>query len=89
VNNFQNFNKQEKVCKRRDFLKKTAGTVIAAPWIIRFPKSYAKSNKRRNIVFILSDDHRYDAMSCLGHPIVQTPNMDRLLRNGVHFKNAF
>jgi N-acetylglucosamine-6-sulfatase len=43
----------------------------------------------RNIVFILTDDHRYDAMSFMGHPIVQTPNLDRIARRGVHLRNAF
>jgi N-acetylglucosamine-6-sulfatase len=43
----------------------------------------------RNVVFILSDDHRYDAMSFMGHPFVQTPNMDRMARGGAHVKNAF
>ncbi len=43
----------------------------------------------RNVVFVLADDHRYDAMSFMGHPIVETPNMDRVARNGVHMKNAF
>ncbi len=45
--------------------------------------------KPRNIVFILSDDHRYDAMSFLGHPFVETPAMDRIAENGVYLKNAF
>ncbi|MBI1338279.1 MAG: sulfatase-like hydrolase/transferase [Phycisphaera sp.] len=44
---------------------------------------------RPNIIFILTDDQRYDAMSCMGHPIVKTPNMDRLRREGVLFQNAF
>jgi N-acetylglucosamine-6-sulfatase len=43
----------------------------------------------RNVVFILSDDHRYDAMSFMGHPIVRTPNMDRIAERGVHLRNAF
>lgn len=43
----------------------------------------------RNVVFILTDDHRYDAMSFMGHPFIQTPNLDQLARNGVHLKNAF
>ena len=47
--------------------------------------------KPRNIVFILTDDHRYDFIGALGHPWLQgqTPHMDRLVRNGVHFRNAF
>ncbi|MDI1249790.1 MAG: sulfatase [Lacunisphaera sp.] len=44
--------------------------------------------KPRNVVFILSDDHRYDAMSFLGHQFAQTPVMDSLAANGAHLKNA-
>ncbi len=42
----------------------------------------------RNVVFILSDDHRYDAMSFMGHQFAETPHMDALAANGVHLKNA-
>jgi N-acetylglucosamine-6-sulfatase len=45
--------------------------------------------KARNVVFILADDHRYDAMGFMGHPIVKTPSMDRIAQQGVHFSNAF
>ena len=34
--------------------------------------------KPRNVVFILSDDHRYDAMSFMGHPLAKTPHMDAM-----------
>ncbi len=44
--------------------------------------------KPRNIVFILTDDHRADALGFLGHPVLQTPNLDRLARGGVHCANA-
>ena len=43
----------------------------------------------RNVVFILSDDHRYDAMSFMGHPFARTPHMDAMAAEGVHLKNAF
>ncbi len=42
----------------------------------------------RNVVFILSDDHRYDAMSFLGHQFAETPAMDSLAKNGAHLANA-
>ena len=42
----------------------------------------------RNVVFILSDDHRYDAMSFLGHQFAETPVMDSLAANGGYLKNA-
>jgi len=45
--------------------------------------------KVRNVVFILSDDHRYDAMSFMGHQFAKTPHMDSIAKNGVHLKNAF
>lgn len=44
---------------------------------------------RPNVVFILSDDHRFDSMGCAGHPILKTPFMDELARKGVRFSNMF
>lgn len=44
--------------------------------------------KPMNVVFILSDDHRYDVMSFLGHPWVETPAMDAMARDGVYFEQA-
>ncbi len=45
--------------------------------------------KPRNVVFVLSDDHRYDAMSFMDHQFARTPHMDAMAKNGVHLKNAF
>lgn len=45
--------------------------------------------KQRNVVFILADDHRYDAMGFLGHPFLKTPQLDRMAKSGVYMKNAF
>lgn len=43
-----------------------------------------------NIVFILSDDHRYDFMGFMDRvPYLETPNMDRMAREGAHLRNAF
>src|SRR5690349_12881701 len=45
--------------------------------------------KPRNIVVILTDDHRYDALGFLkAQSFLETPNLDRLAAEGVHFKNA-
>lgn len=43
----------------------------------------------RNVVFILTDDHRYDAMGFLGHAFLQTPQMDSMASRGVYLQNAF
>ncbi|GIT12902.1 MAG: hypothetical protein CM1200mP34_3080 [Verrucomicrobiales bacterium] len=45
--------------------------------------------KPRNVVFILTDDHRYDAMGFMGHPFLKTPQLDSIASNGVHLRNAF
>ena len=41
-----------------------------------------------NIIFVLTDDQRYDEVGFL-NPVLETPNMDLLAQQGVHFKNAF
>ncbi len=46
-------------------------------------------SKRPNILFILTDDHRWDCMGAMGHPFLKTPNMDRMAAEGVLFENAF
>ena len=46
--------------------------------------------KRRNVIFILSDDHRYDALGFLkAQPWLETPQLDRIAAEGAYFKNAF
>lgn len=42
-----------------------------------------------NIVFILTDDQRWDSLSCAGNPVLKTPNIDRLAEQGTLFSNAF
>jgi N-acetylglucosamine-6-sulfatase len=46
-------------------------------------------NQPRNIIIVLTDDHRYDALGFMGHPFLETPNLDSLAKKGVHFRNAF
>jgi len=45
--------------------------------------------KQPNLLVVVSDDHRHDALSCAGHPVLQTPTIDRLANGGVRFTNAF
>ncbi len=42
-----------------------------------------------NILFIMSDDHAYQAISCYDSTLIHTPNIDRLAREGVRFTNSF
>lgn len=62
--------------RRRTFL----GTALAAA---------APPRRRPNIVFLLTDDQRWDSLGCMGNRIIQTPNVDRLARDGVVFENNF
>jgi arylsulfatase A-like enzyme len=45
--------------------------------------------ERPNLIVMMTDDQRADAMSCAGNPILQTPHMDRLARDGVRCRNMF
>ena len=47
------------------------------------------TRKRPNIIFIMTDDHAKNAVSCYGSKINQTPNIDRLAREGIRFDNSF
>jgi arylsulfatase A-like enzyme len=42
-----------------------------------------------NFLFIMTDDQRWDALSLAGNKILNTPNMDRVGREGIYFQNAF
>jgi arylsulfatase A-like enzyme len=53
---------------------------------------YAQKNnttKRPNIIFILTDDQRWDALGAMGNSIIKTPNLDKLASKGALFQNAY
>jgi N-acetylglucosamine-6-sulfatase len=43
----------------------------------------------RNVIFVLVDDLRHDALGYAGHPWIETPNLDALAKSGVQMRNAF
>src|SRR3954471_10308088 len=47
------------------------------------------ADRRPNFILFLTDDQRADCLGVAGHPLVKTPNIDRLASEGVYFKNAF
>jgi len=49
----------------------------------------AAEHRRPNILFILTDDQRADALGCAGNDVIHTPHLDALARRGVRFANAF
>src|SRR5271170_7621683 len=73
---------------RREFLQGSAavaGTMLAVQ-----RNAIAQGGaKRPNLIFIYGEGQRADALSIAGHPILKTPNHDRIGREGVRFTNAF
>jgi len=49
----------------------------------------SESSKKPNILFITTDQHNNEMLSCAGNPYVKTPNMDYLAANGVRFTDAY
>ncbi|MEK7754178.1 MAG: sulfatase-like hydrolase/transferase, partial [Acidobacteriota bacterium] len=62
---------------RREFAAAAAGAAFGAPV------------QRPNILFIMVDEMRWDAMGCEKHPVVRTPNLDRLAAEGVRFNRCY
>ncbi len=47
------------------------------------------ADRKPNILFILTDQQRHDTIAALGNELIYTPNLDRLVRRGVAFTNAY
>jgi len=81
-----------KATNRRQFLKSLGLATVALPFATSraaVRPSFNAGKKPRNVVFILSDDHRYDFMGFLNKPkFLKTPNMDRMAREGAYLKYA-
>lgn len=63
--------------------------VLTSAALSLFPGIVHAEVKKPNIVFIMSDDHRWNHTGFMGHPWIQTPNMDRMAKEGLVFNNAF
>ena len=47
------------------------------------------AQKKKNLLFIMTDQHQYKALSIAGNKVLETPNLDRLAKSGAYFKNAY
>ena len=68
---------------RRGFLQSAAAAAAAMPF------AGCSRTRRPNVVFVLSDDLRWDCLGVAGHPFLKTPNIDRIANEGIRFSNAF
>ncbi|AQT68967.1 Arylsulfatase [Anaerohalosphaera lusitana] len=85
---------------RRDFLKRAGmtagafalgtGSIGRAGVKISNDALTAKAGRNRpNIVFIISDQHRWDCIGAAGNSIIKTPNLDALAADGALFENGY
>ncbi len=77
----------DRIYTRRGFLRQIGvlALLLSKPTGLRA----RHASKRPNIIFLLSDDQRYNAMGCMGNPAIKTPNMDKLAADGMVFDNHY
>lgn len=63
-----------------------AATLLTAVTIFSFKP---RQQPKPNIILLLADDMRYNALGCMGNSIIKTPAIDRLAEKGTNFKNAY
>jgi len=80
-----NMDKSEQT--RRQFLKTL--TVLSSSLVVLQCRSSLNKGKIPNILFLLTDDQRYNTINVLGNKDIITPNLDSLVENGVAFTNAY
>ncbi|MHC4539250.1 MAG: sulfatase-like hydrolase/transferase [Planctomycetota bacterium] len=73
----------------RRSLIQTAGLVAATTPGIGALAHRSPKRKPPNILFILADNYNPNVVGCAGHPIVKTPNIDRLAAKGTYFSNCY
>lgn len=74
---------------RRCFLAATMLTVAFMAFLPQPVSSATASAGKPNVLFLFSDDQRFDTIAALGNQHIQTPNLDRLTREGLAFTRAY
>ncbi|MFC1793957.1 sulfatase-like hydrolase/transferase [Planctomycetota bacterium] len=75
---------------RREFLKATAISIAVTSLVgcSEDMQNFGSKSRKPNLLFIMTDQQRFDALSYAGNKILNTPNMDRLAREGAWFENT-
>jgi arylsulfatase A-like enzyme len=74
---------------RKIALHAGASLIVAAAMTSCAPKKEEVKDTRPNILFIMTDDHATNAISCYGSRLIETPNIDRIAGEGVRFDNCY
>ena len=53
------------------------------------PSVWAGETPKDNLLFVMTDEMKWDVMGVAGHPVVKTPNLDRLAQEGTYYKTAY
>ena len=56
---------------------------------VLFVQGITAQNNKKNLLFIITDQQQYKALSIAGNKVLKTPNLDRLAKEGAFFKNAY
>jgi len=73
---------------RRKFLKLTGKCAITLT-TVNLMRACSGTEKKPNVLFLFTDDQRYDTIHALGNEYIQTPVMDDLVQNGTTFTNGY
>lgn len=63
--------------------------ILSASIFVAFVLSGFSQKSKPNVIFILADDLGINALNCYGNEIVESPNIDKLFSEGIHFTNAY
>ncbi len=63
--------------------------ILFANFCLGIPLNSVAEAPKKNLLFIMTDQQSYDALSYAGNPVLHTPNLDRLAEQGAYFKNAY
>ncbi|QEF99802.1 Arylsulfatase [Stieleria maiorica] len=72
----------------RSFTDITVPLTIFLTMLVRLPSQVSAATPQPNFLVIVSDDQRPDTIAALGNPVIDTPNLDRLVREGMTFERA-
>ena len=64
-------------------------TAFALGCLLFSLSAFPQDGNKKNLLFIVTDQQRYDALGYAGNTVIKTPNLDRLAEQGAYFRNAY